>query len=370
MSKSIIAGTLPVSVPKFDARHYLSANGHAKDATISKEPGEALDHYLRYGIDENRYSLVRREATTLSGSAERFLVSESGFCLFVGWLGDEGCDPPRFKLIGGEFSVELPVTAMLRHARKDVEEGFKGGAYDYGFIAFGRSPSKSLLKQSLLFQVTSVAGTFQTKITPELVSNKRLMDTLLHMVATVEAHGGKEIALYPFLTGAAGASLVELFRTYVASSVSSPYIERFRPRKVSHSFITVLFGSTEPIKLQPMLFNAEQIDFGEWIYVCNSPEDAEALLSYAHLVSDLYDVMITVIVMGDNAGFGAANNVAIENAAGARIFLINPDVHVSAGLRVKSSPGFDGGRPGKAALGRSSILQRTHSDAFRHVHRR
>ncbi len=328
MSKSIIAGTLPVSVPKFDARHYLSANGHAKDATVSKEPGEALDHYLRYGIDENRYSLVRREATTLSGSAERFLVSESGFCLFVGWLGDEGCDPPRFKLIGGEFSVELPVTAMLRHARKDVEEGFKGGAYDYGFIAFGRSPSKSLLKQSLLFQVTSVAGTFQTKITPELVSNKRLIDTLLHMVATVEAHGGKEIALYPFLTGAAGASLVELFRTYVTSSVSSPYIERFRPRKVSHSFITVLFGSTEPIKLQPMLFNAEQIDFGEWIYVCNSPEDAEALLSYAHLVSDLYDVMITVIVMGDNAGFGAANNVAIENAAGARIFLINPDVHV------------------------------------------
>ena len=46
MSKSIIAGTLPVSVPKFDARHYLGTNGQAKDGKASKEPGEALDHYL------------------------------------------------------------------------------------------------------------------------------------------------------------------------------------------------------------------------------------------------------------------------------------------------------------------------------------
>ena len=328
MSKSIIPGTLPVSVPKFDERHYLNVNGKAKDAIASVGAGNALEHYLRYGIDENRYSLIRREATTLAGSADRFLVSESGFCLVVGWLADEGCDPPRFRLIGGEFSVELPIATIFRYARKDVEDSVKGGAYDYGFVAFGQSPSKSLLKQSLLFQVTSVAGSFQAKITPELVSNKRLMDTLLQKVATAEAHAGKEIVLNSFLTGPAGASLVELFRAYVASATSSPYIERFRPRKVSRSFVTVLFGSTEPIKLQPLLFNSGRVDFGEWIYVCNSPEDASVVLSYARLMSDLYDVMITVIVMGDNAGFGAANNVAIEHAAGDRIFLINPDVHL------------------------------------------
>ena len=37
--------------------------------------------------------------------------------------------------------------------------------------------------------------------------------------------------------------------------------------------------------------------------------------------------MITVIIMGDNAGFGAANNVAVERAMSDRIFLINPDVY-------------------------------------------
>ena len=323
-----MAKTFPVSVPKFDERHYLDVNANAKDAIKSGNVDGAFEHYLRHGIDENKYTLIRREATTLACSADRFLVSESGFCLLLGWLADEGCDPPRFRLVGGDFNVEIPPTAIFRHARKDVEESVKGGAYDYGFVAFGQSPSKSLLKQSLLFQINSVAGAFQTKITPELISDKRLMDILLQMIAVTEAHAGKEVTLYQFLSGAAGDSLVELFRTHVAASTASPYIERFRPRKVSHSFISVLFGSTEPIKLQPILFNAAKVDFGEWIYVCNSPEDAGAVLCYARLISDLYDVMITVIVLGDNAGFGAANNVAIEHAASDRIIIINPDIHV------------------------------------------
>src|SRR5579872_4456598 len=289
--------TLPVSVPKFDERHYLDLNVKAKDALRSNAAGSALDHYLRYGIDENRYSLIRREPTTLLCSVDRFLVSESGFCLLIGWLADEGCDPPRFRLVGGEFNVELPGNAILRHARKDVEQSVKGGAYDYGFVAFGQSPSKSLLKQSLLFQVSSVAGTFQGKVTPEIVSDKRLMDALLQLVAIAESHAGKEITFYSFLTGPAGASLVDLFHSYVAVSTAHPYVETFGPRKVSHSLVSVLFGSTEPIKLQPMLFRKENVDFGEWIYVCNSPEDADTVLRYAHLISDLYDVMITVVVM-------------------------------------------------------------------------
>lgn len=320
--------SLPVSVPKFDDRHYLDANPKAKEAVRAGEAESAFDHFVRFGIDENRYSLIRREATTLQSSVERFVVSESGFCLLVGWLADEGIDPPRFKLLGGEFNIELPAPVAFRYARRDVEGAVRGGAYDYGFVMFGQSPSKSLLKQSVLFQVTAMAGSFQAKITPEIVSDKRLMDMLLQIIATCEVHAGKEITLHSFLIGPAGDALFKLFRAHVASAISSPYIERFRPRPVSCSFVTVLFGSTEPINLQPLLFNAAKVDFGEWIYVCNSPEDASTVLRYARLISDLYDVMITVVVLGDNAGFGAANNIAIENAASDRIFITNPDVHV------------------------------------------
>jgi GT2 family glycosyltransferase len=325
------APLLSVAVPRFDEGRYLDVSSKAKSAIKSGEVVSALDHYLRVGIDENKYSLIRRESLAVACAVERFLVSESGFCLLLGWLADEGCDAPRVKLIGGEFNVELPQTTMFRHARKDVEEHVRGGAYDFGFVAFGQSPSKSLLKQSVLFQVSSLAGSFQAKITPEIVSDKRLMDTLLQIIATCQAHAGKPMALNGFLCGASGQTLIQLFRSHVASAISAPYVQRFRPRKVSSSFVTVLFGSTEPIKLQPMLFRHAGIDFGEWIYVCNSPEDGEEVLRYARLMSELYDVMITVIVLGDNAGFGAANNVAIEHAASDRIFIINPDVYAVPG---------------------------------------
>jgi GT2 family glycosyltransferase len=324
MSQSL---SLPISIPKFDERHYLEVNSIAKNAIKAGVAASALDHYVHHGIDDNHYSLIRREPTTLQGTVERFLVSQSGYCLLIGWLADEGCDQPRYKLLGGEFNIEFPVEMTLRHARGDVEAHVKSGAYDYGFVAFGRSPSKSLLKQSLLFQVTAVAGTFQAKVTAEVVSDKRILDTLLEMIAACQAHASKESALYPFLSGPAGHTAIELFQAHVAASIAGHYIERFGEREVTHSFVTVLFGSTEPLKVQPLLFRAANVDFGEWIYVCNSPEDACTVLRYARLISDLYDVMITVIVMADNAGFGAANNVAIAQAASDRIFIVNPDVY-------------------------------------------
>src|SRR5262249_20603420 len=161
----------------FDELHYLETQVGVDAEIEAGTVNDALDHFLRYGIDENRYSLIRREPTTLAGAVERFLVSQSGYCLLLGWLADEGYDQPRYRLLGGEFNIELPPESILRQARADVEAHIKSGAFDYGFVAFGRSPSKSLLKQSLLFQVTSAAGTYQAKITPEIVSDKRILDT-------------------------------------------------------------------------------------------------------------------------------------------------------------------------------------------------
>ena len=42
----------------------------------------------------------------------------------------------------------------------------RDGAYDYGFVGFGQSPSKSLLKQSLLFQVASAGWQLSDKNYP------------------------------------------------------------------------------------------------------------------------------------------------------------------------------------------------------------
>src|SRR5262249_59446764 len=64
----------------------------------------------------------------------------------------------------------------------------------------------------------------------------------------------------------------------------------------------------------------------EFIYVCNSPELAEPLLRDARIASSAYDVDQTLIILPGNAGFGAANNAAVNFAQTDRVLIVNPDV--------------------------------------------
>jgi GT2 family glycosyltransferase len=317
---------LKVSIPKFRESTYLEANPDVKQAIDDGDIDSALGHYLSHGIDEHRKPRLPSETLQLNGNVERCLVSSSGFIAIFGWLGDEALDDLEWRLFGADFNVEISSSIIFRHARQDVEVNFRDGPYDYGFVIFGRSPSTTLLKQPLLLQAQSPVGVIQIKFVPEVATDKRVLDTLLVHLSSCQSHAGLEVGLHHFLAGGAGESLVELFHRHVQSHLHTPYVERFGARKVQRSFLTVLFGSTEPILLQPMLFKSMGIDFGEWVYVCNSPEDAKDVLRTARAMSELYDVMITVVVMTDNVGFGAGNNVGVSCAASDNIFIVNPDI--------------------------------------------
>ena len=315
-----------VSLPRFRESAYLEQNPDVKGGIDSGDVPNALTHFVEYGIDETRTPRLAREALSIAGSVERCLVSESGFIAVIGWLGDEGFEPGKWTLFGAEFSVEISPTNIFRHARFDVEQGYRDGPYDYGFLAIGRTPSKSLLRQPLLFQVQSNSGEVQIRTVPEAVSDKRLLDVSMIHLTSCQSHAGLEVGLSHFIQGDAGATLTSLFERHVKRHIGAPYVETFGSRPVERSFVTVLFGTTEPMMVQPMLFKSMGIDFGEWIYVINSPEDAGAALRLGRLISELYDLCITVVVMTDNVGFGAANNVGISFAHSDNIYVINPDV--------------------------------------------
>ena len=318
---------LNVLVPKFREASYLEANPDVKLGIAEGLTPDGITHFLTTGIDEQRAPKLTREALQLSGNADRCLVSDSGFVVIFGWLGDEGVEKLQWRLFGADFNLEIPESAVFRHARSDVEANFRDGPYDYGFVVFGRSPSKTLLKQPLLFQAQSHVGSVQTKIAPEAISDKRLLDILLIHLSSCQSHAGLEVGLHHFLAGDPGECLVNLFHRHVELHQRTHYVERFGVRKVQRSFMTVLFGSTEPILLQPMIFKSMGVDFGEWVYVCNSPEDAREVLRIARAMSDMYDAMITVVVMTDNVGFGAANNLGISVASSDNIYIVNPDVY-------------------------------------------
>ncbi|HUO53247.1 MAG TPA: galactosyltransferase-related protein [Rhodoblastus sp.] len=316
-----------VVFPEFREETYLENNPDVKEGIETSRHRNAFDHYLTHGIDENRSPQLSREPLNLAGSIDHFAVSESGYFTIFGWLGDEGAEPARWRLVGAEFIVEITPDAVFRHARKDVESGYRDGAYDYGFVIFGRTPSRNLVKQPVLVKARSGAAQFQASATPELWSDKRLLDTLLIRLKNAQSHHGLEAGVYQFLAGSSGDTMVSLFSRHARAHSRAPYVETFRPRPVSRSFLTVLFGSVEPILLQPLLFRSMGVDFGEWIYVCNSPEDGNSALRIGRMIAELYDVMITVVIMADNVGFGAANNAGAAVAQSDAIYVINPDVY-------------------------------------------
>ncbi len=263
----------------------------------------------------------------LNGVIERAFVSETGYLLVLGWLGDEGSGAVSFTIRAGGVELSLSPHSVLRYARPDIENAIRPGAFDYGFLAIDKAASPTALKQPWEIDIRSATTALTVDVHPQVVSDQRLLDIWLIAAAGVPSHGGSAFGLHRFMAGAAGAAAVALFQAHVAGHVARRHVHRFRPRPVERSFVTVLFGTTEPIKLQPILFRQQGIDSGEWIYVCNSPEDAEAVMRLGRMVSDLYDLMITVIVMPDNVGFGAANNAAVAEAASQAIYLLNPDVY-------------------------------------------
>ena len=314
-----------LKLAKFNEKAYLAVNADVKKSLDEGVHKSALEHYLIHGIDENRAPKLRREPVELRGHVDFFFVSDAGFFIVGGWLADEGCGPMQARLVGAEFVVEIQPSEVCRFARRDVEDNIRAGAYDYGFFILGSTQPRSLLKQHLQFVCETAVGNFEMRVAPQIVSGERLLNFALVRLQDQDSHQGRECNLYQFL-GGAGESLVKLFRIQLAAKTKAPYVETFGRRAVARSFVTVLFGSTEPIMLQPMLFRAAGVDFGEWIYVVNSPEDASAALRIARAMSDLYGVTITVAAMADNVGFGAANNVGVRIAQSRNIYVVNPDV--------------------------------------------
>jgi len=269
-----------------------------------------------------------------SGAIDYFYVSRSGFVLIGGWIDDEGEEFGQVTVSCGSGSATFPQETVLRLKRPDVEKVLGRQGYDFGFIVFGKLEFQSNARRDVAIRVVSLSSEFRTDAMSRLISDRRMLFLVVGSIGAAESWRGREVALGHFLGQPAGRILTALNRVVVKAGASKYYTERFlrNASPPSFSFVTVLFGTLDPMLFQPAQFRQCGIRVGEWVYVCNSPEDGEAALRLGKLLFDLEELQnLTVIVMQDNVGFAVANNVGVANAMSDRINLINPDIYPLGG---------------------------------------
>lgn len=348
----------------FDDGVYLRLNQDVAAAVSSGVYTSGFEHYMKYGAKEGRRyrpmsgeaagavagpggpslipaeaaSAVQRTAATArpapampAHSVELLRISPGGGLFLVGWL-DDATDPLAELRVEGEgWSVDVARLAIARQRRRDVEAALKTTQrHAYGFwsmIELGRDlPRQSLCR--VRFRMASGASV-TLDVESRAVPDTELRDAALGYLADGDFFGNVHYAAIASLDNGVAEQIIANNRRLTASVVANPYVERFGPatRRPKGSIVVCLYGRPEYLFLQNTLFaNGAGMEDYEFVYVCNSPELAERLLRDARIASFVHGLRQTLVLLNGNAGFGGANNVAVNYANSDRIMAVNPDV--------------------------------------------
>ena len=99
------------------------------------------------------------------------------------------------------------------------------------------------------------------------------------------------------------------------------------PSNAATSIVIPLYKRMDFVRHQIVHFaNDLSLRDTEFIYVLDSPEDAEMLKAIALSIYDTYRMPFRVVVMRRNSGFGPANNTGARYASGRNLLFLNSDI--------------------------------------------
>lgn len=332
-------GRLERDLPEmFDEDAYLEAFPDVLSAMRRGDVGSAAEHYVRYGSVENRLDAARYLRALSSVDTDSFpahgidavFVTHSGRCLVIGWIDDTEAPLRTLSVHAGRDPLG-ETTAFGRCRRPDAEEfvhpphGTLLGFWTLLEIDHHRQGAGQL-------SVALSAGRFRKTVPMPVkaVNEQRLREICLEYFANATYFGNPQVDGAGQLDTGLGARIVEL-NVRISKRIlrRDIYFKRFGPARTrfTGSIVVCLYGKPEFLFLQASFFSVggDWRDY-EFIYVVNSPEITETLLKDAALSARIYGVSITVVILSGNAGFGAANNVAVDYAQSDRILICNPDV--------------------------------------------
>jgi GT2 family glycosyltransferase len=336
-----------LSESDFDEAMYLRAYIDVAEAVARGDLKSGEEHYRLAGKIEGR--LLRQEyrdqvslhatrarlapAGPLT-SIDRLAISESGALLLIGWSDDHLRNLTEITVHAGERRRLWRKFPRLRRA--DVESAVGHSApYHYGFWVFAgpadscmKSRSVAAGKGRIEFEFSDGSMLRQEHDAP-VISDREMRDLAMGYFANAAYHGNALIRAFAALDADAGATLVDYNRMVSADIASRAIVQRFGYNKTRFkaSLIIPLYGMHHYHSLQSASYaGGAGIEDCEFIYVLNSPELVEPLCRDMRIAEMIYGHAQTLVMLPGNAGFGAANNVAVQFARSDRLICVNPDV--------------------------------------------
>ena len=329
----------------FDEDTYLDAFPDVLSAIRRGDVVSASDHFLRHGVIEHRLDTARylnAVATVDTSDFPQFgvdavFLTGTGRCLVIGWVDDTLAGLDRISLTIGKD--HLGHTSAFARCRRPDAEAIVGAPPGVLLGFWTLLTVDNLRPGTSCISISLRVGRFRKTVPfkAQLVSEDRLRETSLEYFASASYYGNPQVDGAIQIDGGVGDLIVDLnVRVSKAILQRGAYCKRFGPARsrFEASIIICLYGKAEFLFLQASLFSSgTDWDGYEFIYVVNSPEISERLIKEAALATRIYGVNITLVLLSGNAGFGAANNIAVEHALSDRILICNPDVFPrSAGL--------------------------------------
>jgi len=331
----------PTAPIEFDESAYLAAFDDVIVALDTHEFNTAREHFEVHGRREGRlidekYLRALGLGPRIDVLGDRVAVSidtviccASGTLLVVGWLDDR--ESPLAGLLISCGGQAWNTTAFGRVRRDDVNSVLQAApGQSFGFWALVKIEDRLSAADAWMIRARLKDGrSGQISLPIRMVTETELRATVLSYFASTTYYGNRDVESFLALEAGIGAGLVDLNRRITAGIIAGAWVSYHGPVKSAYkgSIIVCLFGKPEFMFIQSALFSSAPgaTDY-EYIYVSNSPELTETLEKEARNCARIYGISIVLVCLPDNAGFGAANNVAARHARSARLMITNPDV--------------------------------------------
>jgi GT2 family glycosyltransferase len=288
-------------------------------------PGESRDQLLLARAGPSAI------ATMTAFSVDTVVMSVNGGVFIVGWVDDAADRIDVVRVTGNGWRVAFDGTGLARVRRTDVEGALGSGLhYPYGFWGFVYGKHMISGQGGCTVELVLKSGAARAiKADLRVVEDPEIRGIALTYLVNSEYFGAGQVEAIASLEAVIGAQILAVNKAISRVIASRPYVERFvspraRPRG---SIVVCLYGRAEFIFLQnAAFFDTRGMEDYEIVYVSNSPELAEQLLKEARAAHLIYGVDQSVVLLTGNAGFGAANNVAVAQCSSDRVLIVNPDV--------------------------------------------